>query len=99
MPEAEQSSRKTHTTDDNPSPLHSSTHHTDPSHMGAGQFRATPTPEMSRLYEEEKARMCQQIDEKVNIFVYFVLYIIIQKLKLQNYSTAINYHYPKLYDI
>ncbi|XP_064401804.1 kinesin heavy chain-like isoform X2 [Halichondria panicea] len=64
VPEAEQSSRKTHTTDDNPSPLHSSTHHTDPSHMGAGQFRATPTPEMSRLYEEEKARMCQQIDEK-----------------------------------
>ena len=41
------------------------------SDMGRGGFRlsVTPTPETSRAFEEEKAKLCQQIDEKVYIAV------------------------------
>ena len=70
MPESEQMSRTRSnvSADDSISslPSHASlTPQTDVGRMGA-----TPTPETPRSFEEEKAKLCQQIDEKVSIVLF-----------------------------
>ena len=61
---------------------------------------ATPTPAQTRVFEEERSRLCQQLDEKVQMCVYTYVYSVYMYMCIKKVtSTYILYivHNCKLY--